>query len=164
MCKLGFRFAMFMLAGVLSVWAQQGGGGGGGNTGGGGGGGGAAGGGGGGGGGGGNIPTNPTGGDRGQRDPFGQQQQQQMPEMRRPLFLSGQVMMEEGGPPPEPVTIERVSEREHDTAPDEAGRSDDRRCVNQIERANLVVRSPSAPVSDFLGRRAPSLLLHDPAL
>ena len=35
-------------------------------------------------------------------------QRQQFPEMQRPIFLSGKVMMEDGGPPPDPVTIERV--------------------------------------------------------
>jgi tetratricopeptide (TPR) repeat protein len=40
-------------------------------------------------------PTDPT-----QRTPF--------PEIQRPIFLSGKVVMEDGTPPPEPVTIERV--------------------------------------------------------
>ncbi|HUS05453.1 MAG TPA: porin [Bryobacteraceae bacterium] len=34
--------------------------------------------------------------------------QQQFPEMQRPIFLSGKVVMEDGTPPPDPVTIERV--------------------------------------------------------
>jgi cytochrome c-type biogenesis protein CcmH/NrfG len=38
----------------------------------------------------------------GNRDPLG------IPEPPRPVFLSGRVMMEDGTPPPEPVTIERV--------------------------------------------------------
>jgi tetratricopeptide (TPR) repeat protein len=52
----------------------------------------------------GNIPNNnppintPTPGQ--QRTPF--------PEMQRPIFLSGKVMLNEGTPPPEPVVIERV--------------------------------------------------------
>ena len=33
---------------------------------------------------------------------------QQFPEMRRPIFLSGKVMLEDGTPPPEPVIVERV--------------------------------------------------------
>jgi tetratricopeptide (TPR) repeat protein len=37
------------------------------------------------------------------RDP-----QQRFPEMQRPMFLSGKVVMEDGTPPPEPVVIERV--------------------------------------------------------
>lgn len=43
-------------------------------------------------------------------DPFGrgQQQQQQFPEMQRPIFLSGKVVLGDGSPPPEPVVIERV--------------------------------------------------------
>lgn len=41
-----------------------------------------------------------------QDDPFGRNR---FPEMApRPIFLSGKVMMEDGGPPPEPVTIERI--------------------------------------------------------
>ena len=47
------------------------------------------------------------------RNPFptqdpNQQQQQRMPEMQRAIFLSGRVMLDDGTPPPEPVTIERV--------------------------------------------------------
>jgi tetratricopeptide (TPR) repeat protein len=37
-----------------------------------------------------------------------QQQQQQFPEMQRPLFLSGKVIVDEGAPPPEPAVIELV--------------------------------------------------------
>ncbi|MBM3746756.1 MAG: tetratricopeptide repeat protein [Acidobacteria bacterium] len=37
-----------------------------------------------------------------------QRQQEQFPEMQRPVFLSGRVMMEDGTPPPDPVVIERV--------------------------------------------------------
>lgn len=33
---------------------------------------------------------------------------QQLPEMQRPIFLSGKVVLDDGTPPPEPVTIERV--------------------------------------------------------
>ncbi len=43
----------------------------------------------------------PTPGQRGQQPDFGTQ-------MPRSIFLSGKVMMEDGTPPPEPVTIERV--------------------------------------------------------
>lgn len=35
-------------------------------------------------------------------------QQQRMPEMQRAIYLSGKVMLDDGTPPPEPVTIERV--------------------------------------------------------
>lgn len=45
------------------------------------------------------------------RNPFPGQdpnQQQRMPEMPRAIFLSGKVMLDDGTPPPEPVTIERV--------------------------------------------------------
>ncbi|MGC8793068.1 MAG: tetratricopeptide repeat protein, partial [Bryobacteraceae bacterium] len=35
-------------------------------------------------------------------------QQQPFPEIQRPIFLSGRVMLEDGTPPPEPVIIERV--------------------------------------------------------
>ena len=43
-----------------------------------------------------------------QNDPFGRNGNQ-FPDMGpRPIFLSGKVMMEDGGPPPEPVTIERM--------------------------------------------------------
>ncbi|MCS7026768.1 MAG: tetratricopeptide repeat protein [Bryobacteraceae bacterium] len=37
-----------------------------------------------------------------------QDQQNRFPDMQRPIFLSGKVVMEDGTPPPEPVTIERV--------------------------------------------------------
>lgn len=37
-----------------------------------------------------------------------QQQQQQFPEMQRPIFISGKVVLDDGTPPPEPVVIERV--------------------------------------------------------
>ncbi|HUQ94081.1 MAG TPA: tetratricopeptide repeat protein [Bryobacteraceae bacterium] len=50
-----------------------------------------------------NQPTFPT--DRQQQQ---QQQQQQFPEMQRPIFFSGKVMLEDGTPPSEQVTIERV--------------------------------------------------------
>ncbi len=42
--------------------------------------------------------------------PFEQpgRQPQQRPQEQRPVFLSGKVMLEDGTPPPEPVTIERV--------------------------------------------------------
>jgi tetratricopeptide (TPR) repeat protein len=36
------------------------------------------------------------------------QQQQQFPEIPRPIFISGKVMLEDGTPPPDSVTIERV--------------------------------------------------------
>ncbi len=47
------------------------------------------------------------------RNPFPGQtqdpnQQQRMPEMQRAIYLSGKVMLDDGTPPPEPVTIERV--------------------------------------------------------
>jgi tetratricopeptide (TPR) repeat protein len=65
-------------------------------------------------------PTDPGGGSPGsipgsrpptQQSPFPndpRQQQQRFPEMQRPIFLSGKVVMEDGTPPPEPVTIERI--------------------------------------------------------
>lgn len=37
-----------------------------------------------------------------------QQQQQRFPEMQRPIFLSGKVVTDDGTPPPEPATIERI--------------------------------------------------------
>lgn len=52
----------------------------------------------------------PGGGGRGQQqqDPYGDREQQQMPEMQRPVFLSGKVVLDNGEVPPEPVTIVRV--------------------------------------------------------
>jgi tetratricopeptide (TPR) repeat protein len=58
-------------------------------------------------------PTQPTtpSGQRGgqqqqdQRGTFGQQQPQQMPEMQRPIMLSGKVQLDDGNPPPDSVTI-----------------------------------------------------------
>src|SRR5262249_7260716 len=48
-----------------------------------------------------NTPTLPG------TDP--RQQQPQMPtDMQRPMYVEGKVMMDDGTPPPEPVTIERV--------------------------------------------------------
>lgn len=56
-------------------------------------------------------PGQPGGGRGGQQqgtqEPFGQQRQQ-MPEFRRPVYLSGTVVMDDGTPPPEPVVIERI--------------------------------------------------------
>jgi hypothetical protein len=46
---------------------------------------------------GGNIPTQP-----------GIDPRQQFPEIPRPIFISGKVMLEDGTPPPETVVIERV--------------------------------------------------------
>lgn len=40
--------------------------------------------------------------------PFPTDQQQRFPEIQRPIFLSGKVVMEDGTPPPEPVVIERL--------------------------------------------------------
>ncbi len=112
MSRIRISLAAFALAGILQAQepipapAPTGGGGGG-----------AA------GGGGGSTqqPTSPAGG-IGQgtstqpgntgRNPFPQgqdpNQRQQMPEMQRSIFLSGKVMLDDGTPPPEPVTIERV--------------------------------------------------------
>jgi Tfp pilus assembly protein PilF len=52
-----------------------------------------------------NLPT--TGGRQGRStDPYGQRQQQfPQPEFRRPLILSGKVVLTNGMPPPEPVKI-----------------------------------------------------------
>ncbi len=36
------------------------------------------------------------------------QQQQQIPDIPRPIFISGKVMLEDGTPPPDSVTIERI--------------------------------------------------------
>ena len=89
------------MAAAGSAWAQQQGGGGNTNQGGG-------------------STTNPGGGNAGgsgrgqqggqQQDPFGgrQQQQQQMPQIQRPIFLSGKVVLDNGEVPPEPVTIIRM--------------------------------------------------------
>ena len=41
------------------------------------------------------------------------QQRTPFPEMQRPIFLSGKVMMEDGTPPPESVVIERVCHGRH---------------------------------------------------
>jgi tetratricopeptide (TPR) repeat protein len=60
------------------------------------------------------TPTTPTspgrfpGQDRQQGPLDPRQQQQQFPDMQRPIFLSGKVLMEDGTPPPEPVKIERI--------------------------------------------------------
>jgi tetratricopeptide (TPR) repeat protein len=57
------------------------------------------------------VGNNPSPG-RGQQQPGfpgrDQQQQPSFPEMQRPVFLSGKVIMDDGTPPPEPVVIERV--------------------------------------------------------
>lgn len=42
-----------------------------------------------------------------QREPDWRQQQP-IPELQRPIFLSGRVVLEDGTPPPEPVVIERI--------------------------------------------------------
>lgn len=57
---------------------------------------------------GGRTPTIPTPMPREpQREPDWRQQQP-IPEMQRPIFLSGRVVLEDGTPPPEPVVIERI--------------------------------------------------------
>ena len=96
---------VFLTAGAVALWGQEGGGAsgsGGGNQGGGNQGGGNQGGGNQGGG------RSNQGQGRQPQDPFGQQGQQQQQAMPRPIFLSGQVVLDNGLPPPEPVTIERV--------------------------------------------------------
>ena len=102
MGKRASALLVVFLGATVSIWAQQGGGQGGAGTpapap---------------------NTPSTPTqpspggqqpGGGRGQQgtqDPFGQQRQ--MPEFRRPIYLSGTVVMDDGTPPPEPVVIERI--------------------------------------------------------
>lgn len=55
-----------------------------------------------------NIPT-PSPTDRTRQPDFGAQRDRTtFPEMQRPIFLSGRVMMEDGTPPPDSVVIERV--------------------------------------------------------
>ena len=56
---------------------------------------------------------NQPGGRGNQNDPFGQQndpfgQQRQRQQQRRPIYLSGQVLLDDGNPPSEPVTIQRI--------------------------------------------------------
>lgn len=53
------------------------------------------------------MPGRFPGQDR-QQGPLDPTQQQRFPEMQRPIYLSGKVVMEDGTPPPEPVRIERV--------------------------------------------------------
>jgi TolA-binding protein len=54
----------------------------------------------------GRIPGQPSPTDP--RQPFPTDPRQQFPEMQRPVFLSGKVVMEDGTPPPDFVTIERI--------------------------------------------------------
>ena len=67
---------------------------------------------GGGGGAGGNIPSRPTeppgGADRDRFPQQGPDSRQQFPEMRRPMFLQGKVVFEDGTPAPPSVLIERI--------------------------------------------------------
>lgn len=59
----------------------------------------------------GSTPSNPTTTTpRPGTSPFPGQQDQQnrFPDMQRPIFLSGKVVLDDGTPPPEPVNIERV--------------------------------------------------------
>ena len=78
-------------------------------------------------------PSSPTQGRPGmntgrQQDPFGRMGQQQQglnqPEFQRPIFLSGKVLLADGTPPGEPVTIERVCWGRHrpETYTDSKGR------------------------------------------
>ena len=108
MSRKSFLFLSFVLSVAMIAPAQQGGGGGGGSRGGGGGGGttgGNAG-----GRPGGQSGSQPSGGGNQnnpfgqQNDPFGQQQQRQ----QRPIYLSGQVLLDDGTAPSEPVTIQRI--------------------------------------------------------
>jgi len=101
MAQRAWMTLLFLLCGTVALWGQGAGGGGGqaggGNT--------PA------GGGGGNQPNRPSQPSRDQQrpqqDPFGGGNQQ-MPEFERPIYLSGNVVLEDGTPPPEPVIIERV--------------------------------------------------------
>lgn len=54
-------------------------------------------------------PGGATTGRPGNTSPFpGQDQQNRFPEMQRPIFLSGKVVLDDGTAPPEPVNIERM--------------------------------------------------------
>lgn len=53
-------------------------------------------------------PTSPFPGRDPQQPTIGDPSRTQFPEMQRPIFLSGKVMMEDGTPPPDSATIERV--------------------------------------------------------
>ncbi|MBI4875608.1 MAG: tetratricopeptide repeat protein [Acidobacteria bacterium] len=54
-------------------------------------------------------PTQVPGTRQQQQPAWGEQQDRsQFPEMRRPIFLSGKVVLDDGTPPPDTVTIERV--------------------------------------------------------
>ena len=55
------------------------------------------------------TPGTGTPGQGRNQSPFPDQtQQQRFPEMQRPIFLSGKVVTDDGTPPPEPATIERI--------------------------------------------------------
>ena len=108
------RFAIgLLLAGAVSSYGQQGRSPGGGNT-------------------SGRQPSTSTQGrqgtNTGQQGGFGRMGQQQQglnqPEFQRPIFLSGKVMLADGTPPGEPVTIERVcwGHRRPETYTDSKGR------------------------------------------
>lgn len=72
------------------------------------------------------------------RDP-----QQRFPEMQRPIFLSGKVIMEDGSPPPEPVVIERVCNGQHrpEGFTDSKGRFSFQLGQNQFTMADASVSS-----------------------
>ena len=102
MARKSFLLLSFVLSVAMVAPAQQGGGGrgggGGGNT-------------------GGNTRPGGQGGNQpggcgNQNDPFGQQNdpfgQQRQQQQRRPIYLSGHVLLDDGNPPSEPVTIQRI--------------------------------------------------------
>ena len=96
------------------------------------------------------LPTPPR---EPQREPDWRQQQP-FPEMQRPIFLSGRVMMEDGAPPPEPVVIERIcnGQPRPEAYTDSKGRFSFQLGQNTNLIADASVNTAADPLGDPLGR------------
>lgn len=91
-----------------------------------------------------------------QREPdFGRQQP--FPEIQRPIFLSGRVVLEDGTPPPEPVVIERVcnGQPRPEAYTDSKGRFSFQLGQNTALIADASVNASTDPLGDPRGSRTP---------
>jgi tetratricopeptide (TPR) repeat protein len=97
------------------------------------------------------IPTPPR---EPQREPDWRQQPQPFPEMQRPIFLSGRVILEDGTPPPEPVVIERIcnGQPRPEAYTDSKGRFSFQLGQNTQLIADASVNSAADPLGDPTGR------------
>ncbi len=88
-----------------------------------------------------------------QREPDWRQQQP-FPEIQRPIFLSGRVVLEDGTPPPEPVVIERIcnGQPRPEAYTDSRGRFSFQLGQNTTLMADASVNSAADPLGDPMRR------------